>query len=384
MQLKVFKDDVLEGLGKAANIIPAKTGAAYLRTIWLKAEDGLSIMSTDSNLEFSGTYRTEVVEPGLTGVQGRAFYDLIRKLPPGEITLKLDEDSRNLLIQQGRRKYKLPTNDVTWFQNFSLFPEGEGLVWSGDFIQELIDRIAFCVGEEDRMEAIACLCLKPGEGEGVVESCGLNGHQFAMLSFLNDDLKAMLPEEGILIQKKYLMELRKWIPAGDVELAISNKRLFFKGNEGSETFSLPLAGYAYPDYHNFLAKLEGDDVSLLTFQRDEMGDALERLLIFNTETNRGSNFEFSGQEATLDVQGQETGSATESLEVAFEGSLAKIVFPTRNLLDIMGHFSSKKLKFTMTGAEGPCGISGEDDPEYQIILMPMKAQEETYYSEEDE
>ncbi|MCG8529495.1 MAG: DNA polymerase III subunit beta, partial [Desulfovibrionales bacterium] len=41
MYLKVFKEDVIDGLLKAANIIPAKTGAAYLRSIWLKAEGNM-------------------------------------------------------------------------------------------------------------------------------------------------------------------------------------------------------------------------------------------------------------------------------------------------------------------------------------------------------
>ena len=48
MFVKVTRNDIIEGLQKSANIIPAKTGAAFLRTIWLSAEEGtLRIMSTD-------------------------------------------------------------------------------------------------------------------------------------------------------------------------------------------------------------------------------------------------------------------------------------------------------------------------------------------------
>ena len=48
MKLSVNKEQIIEGLQKAAAIIPAKAGAAYLRSIWLKAEKGsLSIMATD-------------------------------------------------------------------------------------------------------------------------------------------------------------------------------------------------------------------------------------------------------------------------------------------------------------------------------------------------
>ncbi len=388
MFLKVFKDDIIEGLQKSANIIPAKTGAAFLRTIWLKAEnDSLNIMSTDSNLEFCGSYQTDIVEEGLAGVQGRSFYELIRKLPAGQITLKLDNDKNNLLIEQGSRKYTLPTNDESWFQNFTAFPEEETVFWSGDFLQELIDKISYCIGEEDTMEAIACMSLKPlaidSAEEKYVEACGLNGHQFAMYRFQHDDLYAMLPEEGALIQRKYLSELRKWLSTDEIELNTSNKRLFFRTADKRETFSLPLSFYQFPDYHNFLVKLDTDETSKLISDRAEMIDALERLLIFNTENNRCTYLSFQPKEIELTTQGQEVGTAMETLEVEFEGDLKKIAFPTRNLIEIMNHYESESLTFTLTGPEGPCGLRGGDDKDYLVIIMPMKIVDEEYYSEEE-
>lgn len=124
MKLIVNKEQIIEGLQKAAAIIPAKAGAAYLRSVWLKAEEGsLSVMSTDANIEFTGRYPAEVSEPGLIGVQGRAFVDLVRQLPTGVLNLTLDEASGNLLLEQGRRVYKLPVSGSEWFQNFSEFPQ---------------------------------------------------------------------------------------------------------------------------------------------------------------------------------------------------------------------------------------------------------------------
>ena len=50
MQLQVIKDDIIDGLQKAANILPMKTGAAYLRTIWLQTNSSrLEILATDSS-----------------------------------------------------------------------------------------------------------------------------------------------------------------------------------------------------------------------------------------------------------------------------------------------------------------------------------------------
>ncbi|MDR1359631.1 MAG: DNA polymerase III subunit beta, partial [Deltaproteobacteria bacterium] len=57
-------------------------------------------------------------------------------------------------------------------------------------------------------------------------------------------------------------------------------------------------------------------------------------------------------------------------------------FPTNHLLTIMDHFSSARLNMALTGPEGPCGITGDADPLYLVIIMPMKIMDDTLYQEE--
>ena len=381
MYLKVFKEDVIEGLQKAANIIPQRTGAAYLRSIWLRAEKNtLELLSTDSNIEFRGSYTAEVMEGGLVGVQGRAFVELLRRLPSGHISLKVDSAASVLHIEQGRRKYKLPVNDATWFQQFSDFPEQGAVMWSGDFLQELIDRITFCIGDEGS-DALACLSMKRAANDGI-EVAGMNGHQFAMMRFMHDDLRALLPENGILIQKKYLNELKKWLGGEEINVNLDEKRLFVRTENKAESLSLPLSSFQYPDYSVFLSRLNGEGVSTLAITRAEAQEALLRIAIFNSESNRCTYFKLSGTEALLTATGQDTGSASESLDVEYKGEIENIAFPTSNLLSIMDHYTSAKLLLTLTGPEGPCGITGQDDAEYLVIIMPMKILDDVNFSEE--
>ena len=67
MIITVKKEQIIDGLQKAASIIPSKAGAAYLRSIWLQASNTggikrLTLMATDVNIEFTGTYPAEVLE----------------------------------------------------------------------------------------------------------------------------------------------------------------------------------------------------------------------------------------------------------------------------------------------------------------------------------
>lgn len=384
MKLTIVKEQIVEGLQQAANVIPARAGAAYLRSVWLKAEKNtLSVMATDANIEFTGAYPAEVSVSGLVGVQGRAFIDLVRQLPAGPIQMTLDEASGNLLLEQGRRKYKLPVNDAVWFQNFSEFPVDGAVVWSGDFLQDVLDRVAFCISDDDAKDAIACLYIRPASDQGRIEACGLNGHQFALFSFTHDDLAALLPAEGMLVQKKYLQELKKWLGGDEIEINITDKRLYLRTLDGRETLSLPRATLQYPDYAVFMDKLNVDNAGTLNIDRKECMDALGRISIFNTDNDRCAYMDLSSAEAALSAQGQDVGSANESLEATYSGDIPRIAFPTRDLMEIMGHFASARLDMILTGAEGPCGIVGKEDPDYTVIIMPMKMADAIYYNEED-
>ena len=397
MKLNINKEKFVEGLQKSASIIPAKSGTAFLRSVWLKAQEGaISVMSTDANVEFTGSYEADVEESGFVGVQGKLFVDFVRTLLPGKITLSLDkahgsqgsrlpldgeaDEASVLLVKQGRARCELPVSTADWFQNFSEYPEEGAVIWSGDFLQDLLDKISFCIDEESGMDAITCLFIKPVEN-GRIDVCGLNGHQFAMKSFIHDELFARLPEQGLLVQKQYLQNIRKWLGQDEIEVNFTEKRFFLRTQGGNEIISVPRATYDFPDYTAFLSRLE-DDATKLCFNRKEAIAVLSRILLFNTDAEPCTYFDLSENECLLYVQGKDVGSVSDSFSVEYDGSVKRIAFPTKKLIEVLEHFVSDRIEMTITSEEGPCGIHGQDDPFYTVIIMPMKIMDQFYSSEE--
>lgn len=379
MNLTIIKEQILEGFIKAASIIPSKAGAAYLRSIWIQAnqENTIKIMSTDVNIEFTGIYPAEVKEAGQVGVNGKAFVELIKKLPNGEIKLHVDSETKNLLIEQGRRSYKLPISDPVWFQSLPPFPEEGAVLWTGDQFQNILDQISFCIHDDDSQDAQACIYFKNTE-DGKIDVCGLNGHQFAMKTFVNDSISEKLPENGLLIQKKYITEIKKWLATDEIMFNLSERRFHLRNAAGTENISVPRAGYSYPDYKAFTKRLEASDATKLGLKRKECIDSLDRLSIFS-DSDKCTYFKLTDNTAVLSAQAQETGSAVEEFDVTYEGNIEKVAFPTKSLIDILNHFNSENLQWILTGNEGPCGITGTEDPDYMVLIMPMKIAENNYY-----
>lgn len=384
MKFLIQRETILPGLHQAAQITPAKTGAVFLRSVWLKVEtDQLQIMATDSNIEFYGQYQAQVDEAGIVGVNGRHLYDLIRKLHPGELLFQVEESSKKLLIKQNKRKYNLPINENYWFQPLSTFPEENSVFWHGETFNEIIDSIYFSVSDDEVMRAINCMLMKYAPKNEKIEFCGLNGHQLALYQLEKNGLESILPEQGILIMKKYLNDLKRILPAKEIEMNISNNRLYCRSFDKVENVSIPLSQYEYPDHNDLLARYVSENPSSMDVDKKSIMDALDRLSIFNTENSICTYFEFSGDVLQMEVNSDEKGEAKEFLDVSFQGGLQKIAFPTKDIMEILSHFKSEDLHFHFTNNEGPCFVTGKDDEFYSVLIMPMKISEDVVYTETD-
>jgi len=378
MYFTITKEQVIDSLQKAASILPSRTGATYLRSLWFKAHDNrITIMSTDANIEFTASYPAEVREEGILGISGRQIVDLLCRLSSGKISISLDSAAQVAHIEQGRKKYKLPVYDASWFNELTAFPEEKAVTWSGDFMEEMIERVLFCIEENETSEAVACLYMGK-KGNGHIDMCGLNGHQFALSKYIHEALSDILPDEGILLQKKYVQEIKKWLGPDDIEISITEKRFFVRTTDKRETFSVPRSHFLYPEYSVFLDRLESDNKSTLTINCKLFAEALERISLFDSMSTQ---FSLSPTELMLSAQGADTGSANEYIEIEYTGSLTRMLFPTRKFIDVLKHFTSETITLTLTDAEGPCGVHGEKDIDYMVIIMPMKITEDTYYSE---
>lgn len=384
MKFSIQREEILPALQQAAQISSVKTGAVYLRSTWLKAEnDLLQIMATDSNIEFFGFFPPKISNEGLVGVNGRHLYDLIRKLYPGELLFEVDDEAKNLQIKQNKRKYTLPINENYWFQPLSVFPEENSVSLSGETLSTIIDKVFYSVSDDDTLQAFNCMLVKYAPDDQKIDFCGLNGHQLALCKLKHEGLRQLLPDQGILISRKYLTELKRMIPQKEIELNILNNRLYCRSLDRKENFSLPLSLYEYPDYNLLLAKHAAPNPSSMDVDKRIFMDALDRILIFNTENSICTFFEFHENIVQMDVQSEEKGQAKEFIDVSFQGDLKKIAFPTKDLIEILSHFESDQLHFHFTESDGPCFIEDNNDPDYKVLIMPMQITDDVVYTDTD-
>lgn len=386
MKFSVNTQNCIIGIQKAASITPTKSGMVMLSTIWIKAskEAGtITIMSTDAGVQYLGTFPAYVVEEGLIGLSSKTFTDLFRALPQG--TVEVSTEGEQAVLRQSGRTYRLPLSDPTFFQPLSPIPEsmtqGGAVSWNGKALIELVDRVQFCVGDDDD-SPVGCMVIRP-DSDGKVHICALDGTKFALCSLDYPDLYTSLPRSGLLIQKKYMASLGKLMPEGDIQLGFDEKRLYIV--DSRDTVSLPLTPMDFPDYSFFVNKVEADGCTTVRAALEDVGSVISRMSIFITNENEGAYLAFQGDKVTLTSSAHTLGSAVETIPATIEGPLDAIAFGVRSLSEIIQHLGSKgEIEMRFTSSDGPCRFTLSGNTDYMVIAMPLNMEDESYYEEVSE
>lgn len=371
MKVTFNKEIVITGLQQAIAVMPTKTGQPYLRTLWISAEnDTISFQSTDTSIEYSGTFSADVAEKGTVGVFGQIFYRLISTCKE-MIEISYTDGDNSLMIRHKDGECKVPIMPLNWFQPVMPFPNEESVTISGALLSEAIDKVGYCIPTDEAFEALSNMYMNK-QDEGVVHICGINGHLFSLFSFQHDDLSNYIPDQGILIKKIYLSHINKFLGKSEVRITFNDKRFFIKNNE--EVLSVPLTHDSYPDYDTILSRFNTEDLSHLKINRFALTDTINRILTVDYSEKSYTDFYLSmdKQELSCSAVGENSGEVKEKIQISYNGTINRITFSTEKLLSIIEHFSSETLNFTLTSQEGPCSIEGNEDAFNKVIIMPVK------------
>ena len=374
MQIKFIKADIVRELNNAALFLK-KAQQDFLQALWIRADaekDEIVLSATDSHAEYTARIKATVVSPGMVGVNGRVFVELIKKMEQGEIAVKAN---KKLSVFQGKKRYSLPLMNDSWYQENEQMPKRK-VVLAADLLKESIEKVAFCINPNS-LEQDAMNCLFFGQREGEVKIVGLDGSMMAIQSLTNDALSEIL-DEDVLINKAMVDELKKILPvSGQVEVAVSEKRLFVRiGGDGEETVSFPRVKHEYP---NFMNLLENYNTPLFTvsLNKSEVLEALGRLSLFNTDI-QSVQFDFKKGKVILSSRDCSVGDAVEEIECNYSGKKFSILFNLPGLQKILKYFASEKVKFCPCGSTEPCFFKGDEDVGYMSLIMPIEVEEDSY------
>jgi DNA polymerase-3 subunit beta len=236
-------------------------------------------------------------------------------------------------------------------------------------LKTLIDKTRFAISTEETryyLNGIYIHATKSG-GVDVLRAVATDGHRLARLEMPLPDGAAKIP--GVILPRKTVMEVRKLIDetAGAVQVSLSDTRVRFAF--GDAVLVSKLIDGAFPDYERVIPS--GNDKTM-EVDRKLFAAAVDRVATISTEKSRAVKLAATKGLLSLTANSPDAGTASEEIEVSYQGPAIEIGFNARYLLDIAEQIEGENATFKMADAASPTVVADAADPSALYVLMPMR------------
>jgi DNA polymerase-3 subunit beta len=371
MKLTIERASLSKTLAQVHGVVERRNTIPILSNLKLDAgNDRLHLTATDMDLEVVAAAPARLAAAGATTVPAHTFHEIVRKLPDGsDIDIDSTGDANRLHLKCGRSRFTLPCLPISDFPvmaggdlpfRFRLAPRE---------LCGLIDRTRFAISTEETRYYLNGIFLHATAREGVdvLRAVATDGHRLASFEIPLPDGAAGMP--GIIVPRKTVNEIRRLVDEaqGDVGIELSDTKVRF--HAGETVLTSKLIDGTFPDYERVIP--QHNDKQLDVNCR-EFAAAVDRVSAISSEKSRAVKLSLADGTLVLSASSPEYGSATEELEVRYDGEPIDIGFNSRYLLDIAQQIEGDSARFSLADASSPTILREVGDASALYVLMPMR------------
>jgi DNA polymerase-3 subunit beta len=366
MKLTIDRVSLLRPLGHVQSVVERRNTIPILANVVLRADVGeLSLTATDMDMDIATNVGCSVMTPGTATMSAHLLYDIVRKMPDGaEVEITVAEG--HAMVSASRSSFRLPTLPVEDFPAISSNDLPVNFILAAADIRDLIDATRFAISTEETRYYLNGIYLHKSES-GELCAVATDGHRLALTKQSLPVGAAQLP--SVILPRKVVGELRKLLDDydGDVSVGLSETRAEFRF--GSVRLTSKLIDGTFPDYARVIPV--GND-RIMQVDVSAFSAAVDRVSTIASEKSRSVKMALAAGNLTLSASNTDASSATEELEVSYNGPDMEIGFNARYLLDIAGQVNSDTVEFALADQGSPSLVRAPDDESNLFVLMPMR------------
>ena len=370
MKVTTERADLMKSLGHVHRVVERRNTIPILANVLLRANGSqLGLKATDLDLEVVEPVTAEVAVPGATTVPAHMLYDIVRKLPDGaQVVLESLADRASLVVRAGRSRFTLQTLPESDFPDLAAGEMTHRFTVPAGTLKSMVDRTQFAISTEETRYYLNGIYLHtPAGSNPTLRAVATDGHRLAQFDAAMPEGAAGMP--GVIVPRKAVGELQRLIESGDTEIGIELSPSKIRFNIGQVVLTSKLIDGTFPDYGRVIPL--GNDKTLKVDKQD-FEAAVDRVSTVSSERGRAVKLSLSGTRLLLSVTNPDSGSATEELEVEYDGDPLDIGFNARYLLDIAAQVESEGAVFKLADPGSPTLIQNDSESGALYVLMPMR------------
>ena len=363
MKIICSKSSLLKSVSIALKAVPSKTTMPILECILMDATTNqIKFTTNDMELGIETIVEGTIEEKGKVALDAKIFYEIIRRLPDNDVTIKTD-DKYTATITCEKAKFNIPGKSGEDFAYLPMIEKDEPLTISQYTLKEMIRQTIFSIAVNENNK------LMTGELFEIKNNClkvvSLDGHR---ISIRKMSLKKDYSDRKVVVPGKTLSEVSK-ILSGEVDDQVS---IYFTKNHILFEFdqTMVVSRLIEGEYFRIDQMLSSDYETKLKINKKEFLDCIDRATLLVREVDKKPiiiNITDDDMELRIDSA---MGSMNEEIDIEKEGKDIMIGFNPKFLIDALRVIDDETVTIYLVNPKAPCFIR-DDEENYTYLILPV-------------
>ncbi len=370
MKFKISRTNFFKTLSHLQGIVDKKNSLPILSNILIEAKENLLILSsTDMDISIIEKIDCNVLEDGATTINSQILYDIVRKIDESSEIEIISNNGKLLTLRASGSRFSLACLPKEDYPIIDQDNSGARISINSKILFKLIDKTKFAISNEETRYFLNGLYfnINREDDTNVATLVGTDGHRLAKFSYnLESDINEI---SGVIIPKKTIYELSKLLSEIDdnIEILISsNKVIFFIGNI---IFISKLIDGSFPDYKRVIPQ---DNNNILKINREILLSAVDRVSTIANEKSPVIKFKLFKNILNLNTANNESSTASEDLNINYEGDEIEIGFNSKYIMDIVNNLEDEEISINLKDNTSPIVAVENSNTNLVYVLMPMR------------
>ncbi len=370
MKFQISKSIIFKSLSHLQGIVDKKNSLPILSNILLEAKQNtLTLSSTDMDISIVEKLECNVLEDGSTTINAQMIYDIVRKLDDNSEVEIISNNGKILTLRASGSRFSLSCMPKEDFPIIDDQNDGASIKINSYVLFKLIDKTKFAISNEETRYFLNGLYLNIYEkdSKSEVTIVGTDGHRLAKSShLLNQKVEQVT---GVIIPKKTINELSKLLSDidQDIEIIISSNKIIFYIN--NLVFVSKLIDGTFPDYKRVIPN---DNNNILEVNREKLLSAVDRVSTIANEKSPVIKLKLLRNLINLNTINNDNSTATEDLELNYEGDDFEIGFNSKYIMDIVNNLEDEIITLKLKDGSSPITAQEKSNSDLVYVLMPMR------------
>jgi DNA polymerase-3 subunit beta len=365
MKISAVRDDLSQALQLVARAVSTRTAVQILAGVHLHAADGrLELAATDMEMSLRASVEARVDEEGDAVVPGRLLVDIVRLLPPGEVTLELLAEEGVALVTCGASSYRLNTYAVGDFPRLPATDEAELLALDRASFLETVGKVSRAASRDESRPVLTGILVRldgPSLTMAATDSYRLSVKETSLPADPGRQLEAIVPARALA----EVARIAQGTEADSIGLAVQENQVVFTA-DGIWLTARRIDGQ-FPNYRQLRPETFEAEITL---PREELLDAVRRVGVM-AQRNSPLRLRFEEGQLTIQAHTQDVGEARETLPIPYAGDLLEIGFNPDFLRDGLESVSEDEVRLKLISPLRPGLITGSSD-DFWYLIMPIR------------